>query len=90
MLPSLLLTCSVLCVASAEDAASTSADTPANALGRSVAQAAGDLYQLRRLTFTFIVESAGQEKLRRTHARDWDAGTVSVGLDGSCEVWSIL
>jgi len=74
----------LLWVASAIARPALADDTPtkADALAARVVQASGDLYQLNRLTFTFVVESAGQEKLRRTHSRDWSAGTVLVELDG--------
>ncbi|HCH62269.1 MAG TPA: hypothetical protein DFR83_05655, partial [Deltaproteobacteria bacterium] len=60
----------LLWVASAIARPALADDTPtkADALAARVVQASGDLYQLNRLTFTFVVESAGQEKLRRTHS----------------------
>lgn len=59
------------------------ADDAADAMASRVVQATGNLYDLTRLEFTFIVESSGQEKVRRTHARDWSAGTVTVEIDGA-------
>lgn len=59
------------------------ADDAADAMASRVVQATGNLYDLTRLEFTFIVESSGQEKVRRAHARDWNEGTVTVEIDGA-------
>ncbi len=54
------------------------ADPAGDALGREVAAAAGDPWSLSRLRFTFVVESAGTEKVRRSF--DWQpqAGVLDV------------
>ncbi len=63
-------------------AAPAQADERGDALGKQVATATGDIYDLSRLKFTFIVEAGDTEKARRTHTRDWKAGLVMVEMGG--------
>ncbi len=54
----------------------------ADVAARHIVEATGDLYALSRLAFTFIVESGDTEKVRRSHVRDWEAGTATVEVNG--------
>ena len=59
------------------------ADADADALARKVAEAAGDPYALSSLEFTFVVQAGEQEKARRSHSWQPQAGTLTVTVGGS-------
>jgi len=58
------------------------ADADADALARRVADAAGDPYALKSLEFTFVVTAGEDEKARRSHSWQPQAGTLTVKMGG--------
>ena len=59
------------------------ADAEGDALARKVAGAAGDPYALTSLDFTVVVTAGEEEKARRSHSWQPQAGTLTVAMGGS-------